>query len=414
MGASVRGRRRRGAGRPGGRSHRGAGPRHSEVAARVGCRRRLGRRSCGPPALALRRSRIAVQATVAAFAPVAAVAIGIMWATSNMFLMGEDERVLWVVLVGAGASGMAASLVLGRRVAHASQSVTELARRLGDIGPAAVVRDIASRPAGPGELASLATQLEDASARLAEAQAHAAANEASRRELVAWVSHDLRTPLAGIRAMVEALEDGVVEDPATVARYYATMRLEADRLAGLVDDLFELSRIQSGTLSLAISAVPLDDIVADAIEGAGIAAHAKGVELRCELEHPIPMVELATPEMIRVVRNLLDNAIHHTPRSGSVTLSAGVDEAGSHVELSVCDGCGGIPPQDLRRVFETGYRGDTARTPGDGRGGLGLAIAHGLVRAHSGRISVTNSGPGCRFTVQLPLHPSREHPPPEL
>jgi signal transduction histidine kinase len=108
--------------------------------------------------------------------------------------------------------------------------------------------------------------------------------------------------------------------------------------------------------------------------------------------------------MIRVVRNLLDNAIRHTKPPGTVTLTAGVDEDGSAVEVSVLDGCGGIPPDDIDRVFEMGYRGDLARTPGEGRGGLGLTVAQGLVRAHDGHISVTNESGGCRFTVRLPLH----------
>src|SRR5207244_6483953 len=117
----------------------------------------------------------------------------------------------------------------------------------------------------PSELASLAAELQATSARLNEARAQSAAIEHSRRQLMAWVSHDLRTPLAGVRAMVEALEDRVVEDPDTVARYYATMRREIDRLAGLVNDLFELSRIQSGALALDIESVALDELVGDAV-----------------------------------------------------------------------------------------------------------------------------------------------------
>jgi signal transduction histidine kinase len=258
-------------------------------------------------------------------------------------------------------------------------------------------------PGAPGELAALAAELRQTSTRLAEAREQAAALESSRRELVAWVSHDLRTPLAGIRAMVEALEDGVVDDADTVARYHRTMRREADRLAGLVDDLFELSRIQAGSLSLQFEAVPLDELVSDAIAGAAIAAAAKDVSLRGDVAQPAPVVELSTPEMARVVRNLLDNAIRHTPRGGQITVDARLDETGSSARVSVLDGCGGIPEHDLDLVFDLAYRGDAARTPGDGGGGLGLAVARGLVEAHQGHITVQNEGPGCRFTVRLPL-----------
>jgi signal transduction histidine kinase len=142
--------------------------------------------------------------------------------------------------------------------------------------------------------------------------------------------------------------------------------------------------------------VALDEFLADAVAGAGVAARNKGVELRYHVTEPVPVVEVATPEMIRVVRNLLDNAIRHTKAPGTVTVAAGVGEGGAAVE----------------RVFEMGYRGDSARTPGEGRGGLGLAVAQGLVQAYDGRISVTNESAGCRFTVRLPLHDmTKERPP---
>jgi signal transduction histidine kinase len=347
----------------------------------------------------LRRSGIATQVAIATLAPVLAVAIGVAWAASGMFIMRHDLWVLWTVLVGAGTAGAVTALVLGRRVAAVSRSLGIMARQLAEPGDAAA-------PTGKGapqELASLADELERTAARLAKAQDQSAAAERSRRELVAWVSHDLRTPLAGIRAMVEALEDGVVDDPETVARYHRTMRQEADRLAGLVDDLFELSRIHAGTLSLELERVSLEDVVSDAIAGASIAARAKEVSLRGEVAGPAPVVELSTPEIARVIRNLLDNAIRHTPPGGVVVVAARLDDAATAAEVSVTDGCGGIPDGELSRVFETSFRGDAARTPGDGGAGLGLAVARGLVEAHQGDISVRNEGRGCRFTVRLPL-----------
>jgi signal transduction histidine kinase len=352
----------------------------------------------------LRRSRIGVQAAVAALAPVLAVAIGVVWAASSMFLMDHDLAILWVVLAGAGTVSVIVALMLDRRVSAATRSVEDMARRLAEDGPGTALRPGPSGRGEPEQLARLAARLEETSARLAEAQEQAAAVERSRRELVAWVSHDLRTPLAGIRAMVEALEDGVVSDPATVARYYATMRRETDRLAGLVNDLFELSRIQAGSLALDLEQVPLDELIGDAIAGAAVAAAAKNIDLRGEVSEPPPLVELSTPEMTRVVRNLLDNAIRHTPAGGTVVIRAGLDRTGASVEVSVQDACGGIPDHELDLVFEMAYRGDAARTPGDTGGGLGLAVARGLVEAHDGEISVRNAEPGCCFTVTLPLH----------
>ena len=354
----------------------------------------------------LRRARIAVQASVAALAPVLAVALGVGWATSQMFLMRHDLWVLWVVLAGAGSVGAIMALLVGRSLAEATRGVGEMARRLGRDAPRRPLDDpVGAKARRPQELHSLAAQLEETSARLAEAQEQAASLERSRWELVAWVSHDLRTPLAGIRAMVEALEDGVVDDPETVARYHRTIRQESDRLAGLVDDLFELSRIQAGSLSLslALERVGLDELVSDAIAGASFAAEAKGVELHGEVGQPVPVVELSTPDMARVVRNLLDNAIRHTPSGSTIVINAALDRDGHSAEVWVQDRCGGIPEADIDHVFEMAYRGDVARTPGDGRAGLGLAVARGLVEAHHGQITVQNQGEGCRFTVHLPL-----------
>jgi len=335
-------------------------------------------------------------------APVLAVTVALIGTGATMFISAHDFRALLVVTVAAGTVGLVTALALGERVAAASHSLGDLAQRIGDDGAAAALPATA-RAGGPIELVRLAEDLERALARLAETRAQADASEDSRRQLVAWVSHDLRTPLSGIRAMVEALEDGVVEDPETVARYYRTMGRETDRLAGLVDDLFELSRIQAGAVNLDLEQIALDELISDAVAGVSIAASTKGVALRGEVASPTPVVELSIPEMARVVRNLLDNAIRHTPRGGTVWVEAALDDDLETALVSVRDSCGGIPDPDLPRVFELAYRGDAARTPGDGGAGLGLAVARGLVEAHHGEISVRNEGQGCRFTIRLPL-----------
>jgi signal transduction histidine kinase len=344
---------------------------------------------------AARRRSVRTQAAIVALTGVGAMAAGVLAAASAMFTAHDTEALL--VMVGAsGAVGVACALVLGQRVAGATRSLSSLARRIGE----------GERLAGgvgspaPGELQSLARELEDMSARLDEARRQQERLDASRRELVAWVSHDLRTPLAGIRAMAEALEDQVVDAPADVARYHRTMREEADRLAGLVDDLFELSRIHAGALQLRPEPVQLGELVSDAVAGAGAAARAKGVRVEGRVDGDDPVVELSTSEALRVLRNLLDNAIRHTPSDGTVIVEAGV--TGDDAFVDVRDACGGIPLADLGRVFEPAFRGDLARTPADGGGGLGLAIARGLVEAHHGRITVANDGDGCRFTVRLP------------
>jgi signal transduction histidine kinase len=353
---------------------------------------------------ALRSAPLSAQAAAAGLAPMVAVAVGVAGAASAMFISAHDLRVLLVVLPGAGTVAVITALVLGRRVAAGAH---ELARRAHRIGDDALPSEPTLSVTSTRELADVAAQLDAALARLAESRDRTAALERNRRELVAWVSHDLRTPLAGIRAMVEALEDGVVSDPETVARYHATMRREADRLACLVDDLFELSRLQAGAVSLGLESAPLGELLSDAVAAASPAAEAKGVRIDHRLDGGMPLVELSTPEMTRVLRNLLDNAIRHTPPGGLVLVEASVEHGGGSVAVAVSDTCGGIPDADLPRVFELAYRGDAARAPADGGAGLGLAIARGLVDAHEGDISVRNEGQGCTFTVRLPAGPHR-------
>jgi signal transduction histidine kinase len=235
--------------------------------------------------------------------------------------------------------------------------------------------------------------------------------EAGRRDLVAWVSHDLRTPLAGLRAMAEALEDRVVSDPVTVREYHRRIRTETDRMSLLVDDLFELSRINAGALRLALSRVPLADVVSDAIATTAPLAASRGVRI-VAAESGWPTVVASEPELARVVANLLVNSVRYTPPDGTVQIDAGQDD--DAVWLSVSDTCGGIPEADLPRVFDVAFRGERARTPSTrgpatsptGGGGLGLAIVRGLIEAHGGRVQALNTHAGCRFVIRLPATPA--------
>ncbi|PRX50054.1 phospho-acceptor domain-containing protein [Prauserella shujinwangii] len=241
-----------------------------------------------------------------------------------------------------------------------------------------------------------------------EARERERAAEAARRELVAWISHDLRSPLSGIRAMAEALADGVVAEPGEVAGYAQRINGEATRLSTMVDDLFELSRITAGALRLELTAVPLRDVVSDALAAQTPLAQRKRVTVRSSAVE-WPVVLGSDPELARIVRNLVANAIRHTPPDGTVAVEIGVD--GRDAVLAVGDGCGGIPEEEIGRVFDVAFRGTHARTPEPASttagGGLGLAITKGLVEAHRGRIGVRNHGDGCRFEVRLPLAQGR-------
>jgi signal transduction histidine kinase len=239
-----------------------------------------------------------------------------------------------------------------------------------------------------------------------EARAAERRAEAARRELVSWMSHDLRSPLAGIRGMVDALSDGVVSRPDEVADYLARTRRETVRMAAMVEDLFQLSRATSDALRLDLVPLALGEVVSDAVAAEAAAADAAGVVVVAHDPDRWPTVPASDVELTRVVRNLLSNAVRHTPAGGQVELSAGSSDGKAW--LRVQDACGGIPDADIDRIFDVGFRGLAARTPGPQSGaGLGLAIARALGEAHGGRLTVENAGPGCRFELTLPLQPAR-------
>jgi signal transduction histidine kinase len=319
-----------------------------------------------------------------------------------MFISHHDWGVVSLVTVVAGLVALMVALVLGVAISRWSEAIRESARTLDAHG--SYVAD----PRGPSELAALSEELARTSERLEEARLREARLEESRRELVSWVSHDLRTPLAGLRAMTEALEDGMADDP---ERYHRQIRAEVDRMVRMVDDLFELSRIHAGVLRIAPQTLVLGDLVSEAIAGADPVARARSVRLGGTVDAGVEVT--ADPAgLSRVMTNLIMNAIRHTPADGSVEIR-GRQVAGG-IELSVRDQCGGIAAEEMDRVFDLAWRGGAARTPApdgpEGHGaGLGLAIVKGIVEAHRGVVEVENvdaavdgAAPGCRFRVLLP------------
>lgn len=345
----------------------------------------------------LRRRSLLLQLFVVALAPVLTLAAGVLAVALAMYISPHDLVVVIAVTVVTALVSLAVALLLGLRVAKAG---TELRRLTHAVGDGEIVE---GRPtaASSAEFDQLAVELADTSRRLREAREEVQAIDASRRELVAWISHDLRSPLSGLRAMTEALEDGLASDP---ARFHRQMRVQVDRLTALVDNLFQLSKISSGTLVLSLEPLSLHDLVSDAAAELSAVAHAKSIVL---VENTSPDHTLVGDprELSRVVSNLLVNALEHTPPGGEVRISTVQDADG--VTLSVHDSGTGIDEDDLHRIFDPGWRGTHARTPGDvisgsSGAGLGLAIARGIVEAHNGRISARNADVGCRFDVRLP------------
>ena len=351
---------------------------------------------CGlAAAYAVRHQSFRWQIGVVAVTAVLAVVAGVVGTARAMFLSDHDlSVVLWVVVV-AGLVAIAVSVAVGTAFTRWSRTMREDARRFGESGHF----DAGSR--GPAELQELSDELAMTARRLQESRAREQRLEESRRELVSWVSHDLRSPLAALRAMTEALEDGLADDP---ARYHRQIRAEVDRMVRMVDDLFELSRIHAGVLALNLQPVAVGDVISEALAGADPVARAGGVRLGGRADDGL-FVTADPGELSRVVSNLLVNAIRHTPADGVVEVTG--RQVGDAVELSVTDACGGLSHDDMARVFDVAWQGAPARTPTPespiGRGaGLGLAIVKGIVEAHRGQVAVSNHAPGCRFVVTLP------------
>ncbi|WP_216895741.1 sensor histidine kinase [Nocardia alni] len=230
------------------------------------------------------------------------------------------------------------------------------------------------------------------------------AAERSRRELVAWVSHDLRTPLAGIRAMGEALVDGVIDRPDSIERYANQIVRETNRLSAMVDDLFEMSKINSGALRLQLEPIDLRELIDEVAAANQPTAARAQVSLVARQPDSEILISASDRALTRVLTNLVANAIEHTPPGGRIDIAAGTYDG--HAWAHVTDTGPGIATDDLPRIFEVAYRGSAARSPVTDTGsnsGMGLAIAAGLIQAHRGEISAHNQDVGCRFEVRLPL-----------
>lgn len=336
------------------------------------------------------RQRFVVVALVGVVVALANIAL----LASSMFVSEHDAALLAVLLVAAAGVGAAAALVVARASDAAIARLSTIVRRLGE---GDLDARIGSLDAGP-ELDALASTLDEMAARLDAAQGREREAERMRRDLITTVSHDLRTPLASLRAMIEAVDDGVVDDDATLARYRAEMRRSVEQLTALVDDLFELTQLDAGAIEAETARARLGDVAEQAVATVVSVARDKGLAIETDLGAARDVA--CSPRMARVLQNLLVNAVRHTPPDGTVRLVADVERDRLH--LAVEDTGDGIAPDDLERVFDPFFRADPARSgPG---AGLGLALAERIVEALGGRISAESEpGEGSRFAVELPV-----------
>jgi signal transduction histidine kinase len=346
--------------------------------------------------------------------------LNVLLTARMMFINAHDLTLAGLLLLFAGGISVSFGYFLSTSITQALAEVARAAERLseGEFSARAQVT-------GQDEVAELARAFNTMAARLERADADQRALEATRRDLVAWASHDLRTPLASLRAMLDALAEGVVSDPDTVARYLQQSQSEIGRMSALIDDLFELAQMDAGSLVLRGELSSLSDLISDTLEGFGVRAMARQVALSGAVDPQVDPVWMAPDKIGRVLRNLLENAIRHTPAGGRIEVratpapataagaGAGVP-AGANVSVMVRDTGEGIRPDDLPRVFDRFFRGDAARSRGEAQegllssgAGLGLAIAKGLVEAHGGLISIESQlGKGTTVTFTLPRRPA--------
>ena len=324
------------------------------------------------------RGQLAGLALTAVALPLAAVILsGIA-----MFHMGADVVILAVAAAAASSAVVAALLV--------ARSISRGVDRLGTAAAQLSAGDLAARASerGPRELAQLGASFNEMAAsieRLFDV----------RRELVAWASHDLRTPLTSLKAMLEALEDGLAEP----SRYLPAMQEQVEALTVLVDDLFEVARIEAGSLTLELREASLSPLVESCLRGLEAEAQARGIRLESRIDEPVPRVRCAPDKVERVLYNLVTNALRHTPSDGAVAVLVSSDP--DEVQVSVEDTGEGFAPAAIGRMFDRFWRGDPARAGGGA--GLGLTIARGLVEAHGGRIwAESRAGGGARVSFTLP------------
>jgi signal transduction histidine kinase len=325
---------------------------------------------------------------------VAPVLVALVIVSYLMVLSGHEAVLVGAIVLGGGALAVLGSKLLANGILRDVETIRDGLRAVGR-----GERDARIQTAAGDELAELA---QAANAMISELGAQEAARDQSdraRRDLVAAVSHDLRTPITSLRLLAEAVGDDVVADAAVRRGYLLRMRTHIDALSALIDDLFELSRLEGGDISWTLERVPLHELVGETVEAMRPQAEAKRVAVIAQVPDELAPARANPEKLQRVLFNLIQNAIRHTPADGSVVVRA--EPVASGIEVEIADSGDGIAPEEREHVFTPFYRGgvDAART-GDGAG-LGLAVSRAIVEAHGGRIWLEDCRRGTRVRFSL-------------
>lgn len=320
-----------------------------------------------------------------------------VWFSAQMMFASQHDLLLAIVLlVFAGGMAMALGYFLSSTITDRVHQLRGAAEQLaeGDLKTRVIVQ-------GRDEVAALAQTFNKMAEQLEAADAKQRELEKMRADLIAWVGHDLQTPLASIRAILEALADGVVDDPETVKRYLNTAQRDVRSLSALIDDLFQMAQLNAGGFKLDFENASLADLISDTIESFTELAARQNLTLSGSVDPSLDPVRMDTRRIGRVLNNLIGNAVRHTSAHGEVKVTARRTNSG--VEVSVSDTGEGIRAEDLPHIFDGFYRGEKSRSRATGGAGLGLAISRGIVQAHGGEIKVeSEAGKGSRFTFHIP------------
>jgi signal transduction histidine kinase len=330
---------------------------------------------------------------------VAPVLIALVVVELLMVVSSHAALLVAAVVIAAGVLAVVCARLVARSVLR---DVTAIRDGLVAVGEGERSASIVT--AVDDELGELARQANAMIGRLAAEEAARDQSEGARRDLVAAVSHDLRTPITSLRLLAEAVVDEVV-DGETRRAYLQRMQTHIDALSALIDDLFELSRLEAGDIGWSLQRVPLGDLVGETVEAMRVQAEQKGVVVLAEVPGSLAAARANPEKLQRVLFNLIQNAIRHTPADGSVVVRA--SEVGEAIEVEVADTGAGIPPEEREHVFDAFFRGGTdgsSRSGVDGAGaGLGLAVSRAIVEAHGGRIWLAEAPAGTRVRFSLPV-----------
>jgi signal transduction histidine kinase len=320
-----------------------------------------------------------------------------VWFSAQLMFTSQHDLLLAIVLLlFAGGIAMILGYFLSSTVTERILSLQRAAEKLaqGDLQTRVLIN-------GRDELSALATTFNQMAEQLQAADQKQREIETLRRDLVAWASHDLQTPLASMRAILEALSDGVVDEPDMVKRYLQTAQRDVMSLSALMDDLFQMSQLDAGGFPLNRDESSLSDLISDTLESFSELAYRESIKLEGRVEPDVDPVLMDTQAIGRVLNNLISNALRHTTAGGEIQVQAQRTARG--VEVNVRDTGEGIPKADLAHIFERFYRGEKSRNRNKGGAGLGLAIAQGIVHAHGGDIRVeSQTGKGTQFTFYIP------------